>query len=362
MNADDHSWMGEAIAEARKGVGFTAPNPAVGAVLVKNGRCVGRGFHAKAGTPHAEPNAIRDAGDKARGAEMYVTLEPCSTTGKTPPCTEAIQKAGIRRVVIGCMDPNPAHAGRGPLRLSEAGIEVTSDVRKEECEELIRGFARVQLTGLPYITLKLASTLDGRLADASGTSKWITGSSSRDRVQDLRREVDAILVGTETVKKDNPSLMPRPSQGHRPWRIIPDRTGRLPLKRKVFSDAHAKKTICLVGPSVGERRRSSLEKVGVRVLQVPERSGKIRWAPALKRLASQGIHHILCEGGGQLSASLLKADLVQEIHWIAAPKLLGVKGTPAVNAHWTLATAPQFALHQLDQVGEDTWMWLRAPR
>jgi len=359
MKADDYHWMGEAIAEARKGVGFTAPNPAVGAVVVKKGVCIGRGYHAKAGSPHAEPNAIRDAGSQVKGADLYVTLEPCSTTGKTPPCTEAIKTAGIRRVVIGCMDPNPAHAGRGPLRLSEAGIEVVSDVRKEECEDLIRGFARVQLTGLPYVTLKLACTLDGRLADASGTSKWITGAESRDRVQALRREVDAVLVGTETVRLDDPSLMPRPACGHRPWRIIPDRTGRLSLNRNVFTDAHASRTLCLVGKEISPRRVAKLRDQGVQVLQVSARGDRLQWRSILKQLAGRGIQHLLCEGGGALAAALLKADLVQELHWISAPKLLGENGTPAVADSWTLAKAPQFHLHQLDQVGQDTWMWLR---
>ncbi|MGA0334169.1 MAG: bifunctional diaminohydroxyphosphoribosylaminopyrimidine deaminase/5-amino-6-(5-phosphoribosylamino)uracil reductase RibD, partial [Kiritimatiellia bacterium] len=299
-------WMREALTEARKGLGFTAPNPAVGAVLVKGGRIVGRGYHHRAGTPHAEPLAIQDAGPAAaKGATLVVTLEPCSTTGRMPPCTEAVIAAGIKKVIVGCVDPNPAHAGRGLDLLRAAGIEVESGVLEAECQDLIRAFAHLQLTGRPYVTLKLATTLDGRIADAKGRSKWISGPASREQVQALRRSVDAILVGTETVIRDNPSLLPRPRLGHRPLRIIPDRRGRIPLSRKVFSDGFP--TLGIVGPEFSDSRKKSLEKQGVELLQVKSFS----WPVLLKKLGGRGVQHILCEGGGQLAGSLIKAGLVQ---------------------------------------------------
>jgi diaminohydroxyphosphoribosylaminopyrimidine deaminase/5-amino-6-(5-phosphoribosylamino)uracil reductase len=360
MKTTAESLMREALAEARKGLGLTAPNPAVGALVVKGGRIIGRGYHHRAGSPHAEPLALREAGPAAKGATLVVTLDPCSTHGKTPPCTEAIRKAGIRKVIIGCTDPNPAHAGRGLDILRTKGIEVVSEVLDAECQDLIRAFAHRQLTGLPYVTLKLACTLDGRIADAKGRSKWISGPASRERVQVLRREADAILVGTETVRMDNPSLVPRPQRGHRPLRIIPDRQGRLPLKRKVFTDAHAARTLCLLGPDVPANRYKRLEALGVQTLQGSVRSTKFQWKTILKQLSQRGTQHILCEGGGQLASALLKADLVQELHWIIAPTLLGQDARPAIGPGWTLDNAPGFQIHSHQQLGNDLWLQLRA--
>lgn len=346
-------WMAEALIEARKGLGFTAPNPAVGAVVIKTGRIIGRGYHHKAGTAHAEPLALKDAGAAAKGATLVVTLEPCSTTGRMPPCTEAVIAAGIKKVIVGCTDPNPAHAGRGLDLLREAGIEVETGVREDECQELIRDFAHVQQTGVPYITLKLASTLDGRIADARGKSQWITGAAARERVQMLRRSVDAVLVGTDTVIKDNPSLMPRPAHGHTPLRIIPDRQGRIPLTRKVFSDGFP--TLGIFGPQVSEARKDRLHRLGIGTLQVTAFS----WPSILKTLAKRGVQHILCEGGGQLAGALLKADLVQELEWFIAPKLLGEKGCPAVGGGWSLDKAPGFVICASERLGEDLWLQLR---
>lgn len=351
-------FMGEALSEARQGVGLTAPNPPVGAVVVKEGRIVGRGYHARAGAPHAEPVALREAGEAARGADLYVTLEPCSTTGRTPPCTEAICRAGIRRVVMGCMDPNPEHAGRAVDVLTHAGIEAVDGVRKAECRDLIRAFAHLQSTGRPYVTLKLGCSLDGRIADRGGMSKWITGPDSRERVQALRREVDAILVGTETVRLDNPSLRPRPARGHAPLRIVPDRRGKLPEGAKVFTDDHAERTLCLLGTDAPETRARKLVKAGVRVERVRERNGRLDWKTVLARLGDAGVMHVLCEGGGQLAAALLRAGLVGELYWIAAPKVLGSAGRPAVDEAFSLDRAPGFRLHGVERVGDDVWMHL----
>jgi diaminohydroxyphosphoribosylaminopyrimidine deaminase/5-amino-6-(5-phosphoribosylamino)uracil reductase len=358
MTTDPDIFMREALAEAVKGLGLTAPNPAVGAVVVKNGKIIGRGFHAKAGTPHAEPIALREAGAAAKGADLYVTLEPCCTHGRTPPCTDAILAAGIRRVFIGCLDPNPAHAGRGPELLRAAGIEVTTDLLEPECRRVIRGFARVQECGLPFVTLKLACTLDGRIADARGRSQWISGPASRERVQALRREADAILVGTETLRKDNPSLTPRPAEGRSPLRLVPDRRGRLTLSLKVFTDGGP--TLCLLGPEAPAARRRSLDALGVAWTEVPVRREHIQWTLTFRQLAQRGIHHILCEGGGQLAAALLRANLVQELQWIVAPKLLGENARPAVAQSWTLANAPEFQLQDVTRLGDDVWLRLGA--
>ncbi len=353
MTAKAERWMREALTEARKGLGRTAPNPAVGAVVVKNGKIIGRGYHHKAGTPHAEPLALKEAGTAAKGATIVVTLEPCSTTGRMPPCTEAIMAAGIKKVIVGCEDPNPAHAGRGLDLLRQAGIEVEVGVLETECREIIRAFAHLQLTGQPYLTLKMATTLDGRIADAGGKSQWITGPASRERVQELRRSVDAMLVGTETVRKDNPSLMPRPQKGRQPLRIIPDRHGRLPYNCKVFMDGNP--TLCLLGKKVPESRILRLQKQGVETLQFKS----FAWAGILKKLGARGVQHILCEGGGQLAGSLLKEELVQELEWFVAPKILGEKGRPSVGRNWRLDQAPGFRVCESGRFGDDIWMRLQ---
>ncbi|MDF3129219.1 bifunctional diaminohydroxyphosphoribosylaminopyrimidine deaminase/5-amino-6-(5-phosphoribosylamino)uracil reductase RibD [Kiritimatiellaeota bacterium B1221] len=353
MTTKAEDWMREALTEARKGLGFTAPNPAVGAVVVKEGKIIGRGYHHKAGAPHAEPLAIKNAGAAVKGATIVVTLEPCSTTGKTPPCTQAIMNAGIKKVIIGCEDPNPSHAGRGLDLLREAGIEVQVGVLEAECQEIIRAFVHLQLTGRPYVTLKMATTLDGRIADATGKSQWITGAVARERVQELRRSVDAMLVGTETVMKDNPSLMPRPAYGHQPLRIIPDRQGRIPYNRKVFSDGFP--TLGILGTEVSEARRKRLQGQGVEILQVK----RFGWAGILKKLGARGVQHILCEGGGQLAGALLKADLVQEIEWFVAPKILGETGRASMGGGWKLDKAPGFQVVSQEQLGEDMWLRLQ---
>lgn len=348
-------WMALAISQAQKGLGLTAPNPAVGAVVVRDGVCIGRGFHAKAGTPHAEPLALADAGEAARGADLYVTLEPCCTHGRTPPCTEAIKRAGIRRVFVGCTDPNPLHAGRAYPILEAAGIEVHHGIREAECRHLIRAFVRAHLQGLPWVTLKLATSLDGRIADAEGRSRWISGPAARERVQALRREADAILVGSGTARLDNPGLRPDPAAGRNPWRIIPDRPGLLPESLAVFTDAHRQRTLCLLGPEASASRRDWLTQQGVVWMEAPTRNGHFDWPHILPSLAERGIQHLLCEGGGQLAAALLRQQLVQELHWIHAPLLLGSGGRPAVDFTTALADAPRFTPHAGERLGDDVW-------
>jgi len=326
--AADERWMREAIELAREGEGLTRPNPPVGAVLVKGRRIIGRGFHKKAGGPHAEVYAIRDAGEKtAKGAILYVTLEPCSTIGRTPPCTSAVISAGIKEVVVGCTDPKTPHNGRGLRILRSAGLTVHSGVCRGEAEALIEPFVSRVINGRPFITLKLAMTLDGRIADRDGHSKWITGKEAREHVQNLRRRCDAVLVGSTTVLRDDPSLLPRPRLGRWPYRAVVDRRKRVKRSAKMFSDKHAERSIRYAFKTVEE---------------------------VIADLDSRGVMHVLCEGGGELAAALIGAALVDEYQLFYAPKLLGGSGTPAIGGKgWTMEGLPQLAILDVRSFGED---------
>lgn len=351
--ADDR-WMSLALRLARRGEGKTRPNPPVGAVVVKGNRVVGRGYHRKAGGPHAEVWALRDAGARASGATLYVTLEPCSTWGRTPPCTDAILAAGITRVVVATGDPNPRHKGRGLQLLRAAGIEVRRGVMKEDAARLIRPFVSWMCRGRPWVTLKLATTLDGRIADAAGRSRWITGPVSRRRVQALRRASDAIMVGVGTALADDPSLLPRPAGGRTPWRVIVDSTGRLPLTARVLTDAARGQTLIATTRRCTAARVAAYEKAGAQVVRLPL-AGRHVSAPALLRaLHKRNVMHVLCEGGGDLAAGWLAAKAVDELVWFVAPKVLGGNAVNAVRgAGWPLARASQFAVETVERAGGD---------
>jgi len=239
----DAAFMRRALELARRGEGLTRPNPPVGAVIVRDGEVVGEGWHRKAGGPHAEVWALRGAGEKARGATLYVTLEPCTTTGRTPPCADAVIRAGVARVVVGTADPNPKHAGRAFPVLRAAGIEAECGVEEAAAKELLAPFAATMTLGRPHFTLKLGLTLDGFLADAEGRAKWITGEASREKVQELRRAADAVMVGAGTLRADDPSLWPRPDGGREPWRVVVGGAGGLPAGAKLFTDAHRGRTV-----------------------------------------------------------------------------------------------------------------------
>ncbi len=317
-------FMQRALELARRGEGLTRPNPPVGAVLVDDGEIVAEGFHKKAGGDHAERACLKSVIVNPQSSILYVSLEPCSTTGRTPPCTDLILERGIRRVVVGCEDPNPAHAGRGVCKLRNAGVEVTVGVCKQEAEALIAPFVKRMLTGLPYLTLKLGITLDGRIADSSGTSQWITGPEARGKVQELRRRSDAIMVGAGTVRADNPSLLPRPSKGRNPWRVVVGKN--IPAESKVLTDEMAERTLVLDG---------SLEKI-------------------LRDLAERDVMQVLCEGGGELAGSLIRAGLVDEFAIFMAPSLLGGTGFPMVGKEgWALSEVPQLRFQTLEKCGED---------
>lgn len=320
-------FMQRALALARRGEGLTRPNPPVGAVLVQNGKIIAEGFHKKAGGPHAEVNCLKSAIGNLQSAILYVTLEPCSTYGRTPPCTDMILSNGISRVVIGAKDPNPAHAGRGIRILRRAGVEVITGVCRAEAEMLIAPFAKRILTGMPYVTLKLAATVDGRIADSSGKSKWITGPQARAKVQELRRSADAIMVGAGTVRSDDPSLLPRPAKGRTPWRVIVGST--LQANAKVLTDEASGQTLVMSG---------SLRKI-------------------LCDLGKRGVMHVLCEGGGELAGSLVRAGLVDEFALFVAPSMLGGDGVPMFGSEgWPLTKMPLLSFQTLEKCGKDVFI------
>ena len=329
----DERYMRLALAEAERGVGHTSPNPPVGAVIVKGGRILSRGFHRRAGGPHAEIEALRGLRStaRARGATLYVTLEPCSTHGRTGPCTDAILRAGIRRVVVGCRDPNPAHAGRGLERLREAGVRVRTGVCEAAALELIRPFGRWITTGRPWVIAKWAMTLDGFLTRPPGEPGVISSAASRRLVHRLRARVDAVWVGAGTVRTDDPRLTVRGIPGARqPWRVVLTRSGALPAGARLFTDEHRDRTLVFRGGSP----RAVLDALG-----------------------RKGVVSVLVEGGGSLLGGLFDAGLVDEVWMFLAPRISG-GGVPAVGGR---GVASNEAAHRLEgvsyeRVGGDVWM------
>lgn len=318
-----------ALRLARRAAGRTSPNPIVGAVLVKRGEIIGRGWHRQAGGPHAEIEALRDAemhGRAVQGATLYVTLEPCCTQGRTPPCTEAIIAARIKRVVVGATDPNPRHAGRAFALLRRAGIEVVSGVLADECDQLNEVFNHWIVRRTPLVTVKAAMTLDGKIATADGQSKWITGEQARAYGMKLRQRSDAILVGINTVLADDPSLtrrgIKRRQAGPGLRRIILDSRARTPLGARVVSDECAVLTTIVAGKSAPKRRVEALAKQ-VRVLIAPEQDGQIDLRWLLRKLGREDVTSLLVEGGGEVNASFLKQGLAHRVCFFYAPKILG---------------------------------------
>jgi diaminohydroxyphosphoribosylaminopyrimidine deaminase / 5-amino-6-(5-phosphoribosylamino)uracil reductase len=350
ISSSDLDWMRKALALARRGEGLTRPNPPVGAVLVKDGQLIGEGWHKKAGGPHAEIYALHKAGDSAMGATLHVTLEPCSTVGRTPPCCEAIIEAGIARVVVGTIDPNPQHAGRGIRRLRRAGILVDVGACAAEAQALIAPFACHQLRHRPFFTLKLGLSLDGRIADFTHSSRWITGPEARTEVQAMRRAADAILVGAGTVRHDNPSLWPRPDRQRQPWRILVARSGPLPLSAQVFTDAHADQTIVAAPKGWQPACAQGIRRAGATVWELP----RTRFWPALtKQLAALGILRVFCEGGGILAGELIRSGLVDELAVFLSPKLVGGPVGAMGATQWRLPQAPCFHMQECRPVGAD---------
>jgi diaminohydroxyphosphoribosylaminopyrimidine deaminase / 5-amino-6-(5-phosphoribosylamino)uracil reductase len=404
--SDDQRYMRLALRLARRGYGGTSPNPMVGALLVKQGRIIGRGWHHRAGEPHAEIEAIRDAqrhGHRVKGTVLYVTLEPCSTQGRTPPCTEAIAAAKISRVVCGATDPNPNHAGRGFRLLEQAGVRVLHGVLAEECARLNEAFNHWIVHRMPFVTVKAAMTLDGKIATASGQSKWITGPEARARAMELRRGADALLVGINTVLLDDPSLTVRacpcagavksqisvPNRDNGPRRIILDAMGRTPLRAKVVNDDHAERTTIIVSELARQARVRALAK-RVNVLVAPlsnhhknqieagsgmarggtrvsaaARRPRIDLAWLMERLGSENVTSLLVEGGGEVNASFIQSGLAEKIAFFYAPKILGGRHSRrAVAGGGAASLYEAVALDELEWsfVGEDLLLTARLAR
>ena len=322
--SQDEKWMRRALALARLSEGYTRPNPPVGAVVVKDGRKIGEGRHSCAGCAHAEVEALNACKVSAQGATIYVTLEPCCTTGRTPPCTERILREGIARVVVGCHDPNGCHCGRGLELLTKHGVEVVFGVCEAEAMELIAPFAKHIVTGYPYVTVKLAMTLDGRIADRSGGSQWITGAEARYEVQQLRRRADVMLVGAGTVRADDPSLLCRIEGGEKLMRVVVDATGQTQARSQVYTDAAAARTIVASTPAAAAVKAGAWTQHGAQVWTfAPDKDGNIPLKRLMKRLGDAGYLHVVCEGGGRVAGALNDADLVDEYCLFYAPAVLG---------------------------------------
>jgi diaminohydroxyphosphoribosylaminopyrimidine deaminase / 5-amino-6-(5-phosphoribosylamino)uracil reductase len=324
--------MAQALRLAAYGLGKTSPNPPVGAVVARGGRVLGTGYHRHAGGPHAEVFALRQAGAKARGATLYLTLEPCCHLNKrTPPCVPLILKSGIERVVVATADPNPQVRGRGISALRRAGVQVEVGTDRVEAERLIEAYRSRITTGYPFVTLKIAATLDGKIATSRGESRWITGVRARRGVQKLRAASDAILVGIGTVLADDPSLTARKDQARsaNPLRIILDPKLRIPLQAKILTDGKARTLVVTTGASP-KKKRELLERRSAEVLVLPDDGGRVDWKIMLAELGRRGLNALLIEGGAEVNASALHSGVVDRVIYFLAPKLLG--GADAVGA------------------------------
>ena len=325
MTNDDTRFMHIALSQALQGLGKVNPNPLVGAVIVRDGIMIGSGYHEHFGGPHAEINAIRDAKASVEGATMYVTLEPCSHFGKTPPCADALIEAKIAKVVIAMKDPNPRVAGRGIERLKDNGIEVVVGLLEKEAKEINRIFIKYIQTKLPYVVMKTAMSLDGKIATATGHSQWISCPESRQYVHSLRNELKGILVGVNTVITDDPELTTRleGAEGRNPIRIVVDTNGRIPISAKMLKNGVGNPVIIATTHNFPKPKRIYLEAAGHTVLTLPERDGKVDLSTLMSELGGMGIDGILLEGGGTLNESALKNGIVDEIQFIIAPLLIG---------------------------------------
>jgi diaminohydroxyphosphoribosylaminopyrimidine deaminase/5-amino-6-(5-phosphoribosylamino)uracil reductase len=353
--------MRAALAQARRASGRCFPNPAVGAIVFRGDRVLGRGFTQPPGGPHAEVVALERAsrryGPRAlRGATLAVTLEPCCHFGRTPPCTDALRAAGVARVLVGHLDPHPEVAGGGVRALRRAAIEVQLGVLEAACRVQHRGFLSRMLRGRPFVTLKLAASLDGRIATARGESRWITGAAARAYVHRLRAETDAVLVGSGTAVADDPELTARRGARvvQRPVRVVVDSRLRVPPRAKLFARDGAQRFVLCAMDAPATRRRP-IEATGAQLLPFRARRGKVPLRSALERLAAEGFGTLLVEGGGGLAAALLAEGLVDELLRFTAPKLLGGDAHPALAALAVarLDDAPAFAISRVRRIGVD---------
>ncbi|MFO0663443.1 MAG: bifunctional diaminohydroxyphosphoribosylaminopyrimidine deaminase/5-amino-6-(5-phosphoribosylamino)uracil reductase RibD [Polyangiaceae bacterium] len=352
-------FMLKALEQGRKG--HPSPNPHVGAVIVKDDTIISVGHHERAGEEHAEIMALRAAGDRARDATLYVTLEPCNHTGKTPPCTEALLAAGIKTVVFGSADPNPHVAGGGMKRLRAAGIEVVTGVCEKACDALIRPWQKFVTQGVPHVSLKLALSLDGRIATKTGSSKWVTGKIARAKVHELRARMDAVAVGIGTALADDPRLTVRTVVGVNPARIVFDTKLRLPLGGRLVATARETPTWVITSDETpATEHEKALVHAGVRIIRVPQSpEGRIDVRAALEALARDNIVSLLVEGGAELAGSFLAGELADDLHAFIAPSLFGPRGRPGA-VDWagppTPEEAPRLKTPVWELCGEDAYV------
>jgi diaminohydroxyphosphoribosylaminopyrimidine deaminase/5-amino-6-(5-phosphoribosylamino)uracil reductase len=350
------SHLTHALVLAARGTALAHPNPRVGCVIVKNNRIIGEGFHAYDRRDHAEIVALKKAGKQARGATLYITLEPCCTTGRTGPCTKAIIAAGIKRVVAAMPDPNPAVAGRGFAQLRRAGIEVTTGLHEAAAREINEDFAKWIRTGLPFVTLKTALTLDGQIAARSGSTTWITSEASREAVQHLRHEADALLTGIGTVLADNPRMTDRTGKPRRQklLRAIVDSRLRLPLKSNLVKSADADVAVFTVLP-LDSPKALALERAGVAVVRVPSKRGHVDLHAVLRNLGKHQILNVLLEAGAGLNGAALEAGIVDKMILFYAPKIMGTAGVPMADlpaARW-FSKSPALTNITVNRYGPD---------
>ena len=328
---DDNYYMRMAISLAGKGIGKTSPNPMVGAVIVKDRKVIGQGYHKKCGDYHAEINAINNTRKNISGSTFYITLEPCSHHGRTPPCVDTLIKKGLKRVVVGTPDPNPEVNGKGIKILRSKGIRVDVGILDTECRKLNERYFKFIKTGIPYVTVKYAQTLDGRIATKSGDSQWISSEASRRYVHHLRSVNDCVMVGVGTVATDNPKLTVRHVKGRNPLRIIVDSKLRIPIKSYVLTDDNSHPTIIATTSKASVKKVAVIKNLGAEVLLVnKERNGRVSLSSLLKELGKRDITSVLVEGGSEIVTSLLKANLVDKMIIPIAPKIIG-KGLEAIG-------------------------------
>lgn len=353
-----YNFMKLALGLASKGKGLTSPNPMVGAVIVKNKKIIGKGFHSKSGFSHAEIIALESAKEKANGSTLFINLEPCVHFGKTPPCCDEVIKSGIKKVVIGMKDPNPLVNGKGINKLRRRGIEVEVGIMEKEARELNEAFIKSIKTKMPFVIMKSAMSLDGRIATKSGNSKWITGEESRRFVQKLRAEVDGIMVGIGTVLKDDPRLTLRTEKTERnfPAKIVVDSSLKIPITAKLFSSKPEVKVIIATTNKASRRKIESLRKTGVEVIQTEADKGKVNLKKLMKELYKKGIISILLEGGSELNASAIKKGIVDKVFCFYAPILLGgkdAKGFIGGEGVDRIQDAKKIDVREVKRVGKD---------
>lgn len=351
---DDIEYMRLAIQLARQGCGWVNPNPMVGAVVVKDDRIIGQGYHEKCGGAHAERNALADIREAAAGATLYVTLEPCCHYGRTPPCTEVIIECGISRVVIGSADPNPLVAGKGIAILRSNGIEVIENIAKDECDKLNESFFHYIQYAVPYVVMKYAMTMDGKIATHTGKSQWITGTSARRRVHEDRHRYSAIMVGVGTVLADDPMLTCRLEESRNPLRVICDTQLRTPLQAKIIMTTDTAPTLIATAVTDTGRHRPYLD-AGCEIMVIPKKDDHIDLSCLMKRLGEKQIDSLILEGGGTLNWSALQNGIVNKVQAYVAPKLFGGSGKTPVAGMGVDCPEGAFLLSKpvITQVGED---------